>query len=82
MFKITVTVSVILNVKLQKKKKKKNCDCIHSRYRYLKLCFFLFVVELLQGVHNFKIYPFLIFFGLLLIHVKFIIVLYICKQSV
>ena len=61
-FKVTVNVSVILNVKLQK-----NCICIHSRHQLFKIMFYLFVVELLQGAHNFKIYPFLIFFGLLYI---------------
>ena len=62
MFKVTVNVSVILNVKLQK-----NCICVHSRHQIFKIMFYLFVVELLQGAHNFKIYPFLIFFGLLYI---------------
>lgn len=60
MFQVTVNVSVILNVKLQK-----NCICIHSLHRLFKIMFYLFHVELLQGAHNFKIYPFLIFFGLL-----------------
>ena len=60
MFKVTVNVSVILNVKLQKK-----CICIHSLHQLFKIMFYLFFVELLQGAHNFKIYPFLIFFGLL-----------------
>lgn len=60
MFQVTVNVSVILNVKLQK-----NCICIHSLHQLFKIMFYLFLVELLQGAHNFKIYPFLIFFGLL-----------------
>ena len=62
MFKVTVNVSVILNVKLQK-----NCICIRSRHQLFKIMFYLFVVELLQGAHNFKIYPFIIVFGLLYI---------------
>lgn len=62
MFQVTVNVSVILNVKLQK-----NCICIHSLHQLFKIMFYLFLVELLQGAHNFKIYPFLIFFGLLYI---------------
>ena len=60
MFQVTVNVSVILNVKLQK-----NCICKHSLHQLFKIMFYLFLVELLQGAHNFKIYPFLIFFGLL-----------------